>query len=261
MTETREIQASSLSERIRQIEEVLKQGALPALEFLLKGELLNQKAQLAEIREDDFKAETKREEKARDAVQIASMVAVESKLNAEEKLRYSELLKKDYFTEADVAQLDDFFEKSYDKLSDPGKREISERLWEGIERGELEFTDLATETRKKEAEFLYRCLNGDAKVDHPLQSMPDEDKADFIRAYEAKDEKAVSEVLSRKSVSQHVGRSASNEADSIKGSASVENGEQERAQKTSSAQEIAFGSEATPVNPNDLPRTGGTRSI
>ncbi|RYZ82980.1 MAG: hypothetical protein EOP04_20880, partial [Proteobacteria bacterium] len=74
MKEIREIQAASLSERIRQIELVLKQGASAGLEFLLKGELLNQQAQLAEIRDDNSKAESRKEEKTRDAVGIATMV-------------------------------------------------------------------------------------------------------------------------------------------------------------------------------------------
>lgn len=250
MKEIREIQAASLSERIRQIELVLKQGASAGLEFLLKGELLNQQAQLAEIRDDNSKAESRKEEKARDAVGIATMVTAETKLNTEEKLQYSELLKRDHFTRADVSRLDEFFAESHSKLSDAGKGEISVRLWKGIERGELEFTDLADETRKKEADFLYRCLNGDAKVDHPLKNMPAADKADFIRAYEIKDERAVTEVLNRESVSQPVGKSASTEADSTKEINAEGKSKVERIEETAAPEPLAF--EGASVSPLDL---------
>lgn len=81
------------------------------------------------------------------------MVERETRLNAEEKERYEKLLQKDYFTKADFNDLDQFYSKSYDKLSSDGKAEMHQRIEEGIKRGEFSRDELPKSVREAQSNY------------------------------------------------------------------------------------------------------------
>lgn len=88
------------------------------------------------------------------SVTIAEMVARETKLSAEEKSIFAGFLRKDFFTKEDLDEVNDFYANSWEKLSKKGKDEMSQRLWEGIARGEYKFADLSPEIQEREREHL-----------------------------------------------------------------------------------------------------------
>lgn len=156
------------------------------------------------IRQDEQTSEEKKEQKARESATILQLVELEHKLNSVEKEQYSGFLELDYFTKANFEKLDDFYDKTWDKLTQEGKSQMSYRVWEGVRQGEYTFDELPENIRKKEAERLYEQLVGTERAPAALANIPQQDRADFIREYEAGNEKAVTEVLSRESFSLNV---------------------------------------------------------
>lgn len=62
---------------------------------------------------------------------FALLARKEQALNETERKDYIALLRHPRFTKADFAELDRFYKKSYDKLSEQGKDEMSQRVWAG----------------------------------------------------------------------------------------------------------------------------------
>ena len=261
MTENRGIESSLLAENIRRIENMIKEGMSAGLEFMLKGELLNQRAQLSEIRIEEGTAESRKEEKVRESTALAGLIAAETRLNTEEKAQYGEFLEQEFFTRADFSKLDKFYSETWDKLSDEGKAQMSERVREGIRHNEYSFDELPENVRKKESEWTYLQITEQKPAAPGLENVPHQDKADFIRAYEAKDEKAVGEVLSRKGFSQNIyfEKSASlEEADATKEIDPSETKAVEPVKENSAVAENALASLSS-VSPLDLSGSGGSR--
>jgi hypothetical protein len=217
VSDVNELAASTLRAAIENLENALKSGEGNLVnEFQLKGELSNKLAQLAEVSQrHEVLEKEKREDKVRELAIGSYLVEKETKLNAQEKAQYAEFLKLDYFTKADFGRLETFYENSWDKLSDTGKSAMSQRLWEGIHRGNYTFDELPSVVQERDKEWLYLQATGQQKPDPWFEKVSETDKADFRQAYEAKDDKAVSEVLRRDGFSQQVPveKSASIEAD------------------------------------------------
>lgn len=70
------------------------------------------------------------------------IAAAETKLSKTEQARFAALLTKRRFTKSDFRDMEDFYNNGYERLSEYGKKKISERIWAG-RRGE----DISTETR------------------------------------------------------------------------------------------------------------------
>ena len=65
------------------------------------------------------------------------LVAMETKLDENEKITYRRLLAKDYFERGDFGAMDSFYKVTFDKLSEVGKDQISKRTWRGQMTAEI----------------------------------------------------------------------------------------------------------------------------
>lgn len=137
MSTDSEVRGSRLAERVEEIEKLIRSGATVTGASLAS--LLNTaQAQLDANRlEDEQITNDKKEKEQKDRSAIAAMVERETKLNEEEKKKYSEFLAKDCFTKSDFGDLSHFYADggAYDRLSEEGKAEMDHRVIEGVRRG------------------------------------------------------------------------------------------------------------------------------
>lgn len=145
----------------------------------------------------------------------------ETKLNAEEKQTFAGFLQKDFFTKRDFGSLESFYAKTWGRLSESGKDEMSHRIWEGIRRDEYKFTDLPKTVQEKEMERAYSRLRRSTIGSADESRIPAKDREDFCRAYEADKREEAAKVLERESFKQTMFRSC--ELKGVK-QASVETG-------------------------------------
>jgi len=131
------------------------------------------------------------------AVAIAALVAQESRLSHSERQTYSDFLRQDYFTRDDFKKLDAFYADSgaWDRLTDEGKKQMSERIWTGVEQGSHSFAELPNNIRKKETDQLADYIKNPEKAPDAVQRMSPEAKQEFIRTYDSGDQGAAQEVL------------------------------------------------------------------
>ncbi len=150
MEENRNSFGAGIRESIERLEAAIKSGMKISDEFLLKGELSNKIAQLAEANQrQDYSEKEKKEEKTREASSISYLVEQEKKLTAEEKEKYSNFLAMDYFKKSDLKELDQFYQKSWDKLSEEGKDQMDKRVAEGIRRGEFTVDEMPESMKQR----------------------------------------------------------------------------------------------------------------
>ena len=142
---------------------------------------------------------------------VAALVERESRLTLGEKEQYGSFLKLDWFTKSNFEDLDQFYSSSWDRLSEEGKTQMSYRVWEGVRQGEYSFAELPENVRKKEADRLYEQLMGEDMGQPSLANIPAQDREEFIREYEAGNDQAVAEVLSRESFVMNVSTTSSRE--------------------------------------------------
>jgi hypothetical protein len=240
VTENSELRSSQLAQRVEEIEKLIRSGA-NVTGTSLASMLETAQARLDSQRvEEEHATHEKKEREQQERVAVAHMVEREHRLNAAEKEQYGRFLEQDYFTKANFDELDRFYARSWDKLSDEGKAEMSHRVWEGIRRDEYEFDELPENVRKKEAERLYQQISGQTTADERLKNIPERDKQDFIREYKAGNDKGVSEVLNRENFAENV---SSRKESSPEGSPSNEKNaeEQERASDKKQGEEKKIG--------------------
>lgn len=155
MSTDSEVRGSKLAQRVEEIEKLIRSGAV-ATGTSLASLLDSAQAQLDANRlEDEHLANDKKEKEQKDRSAIAAMVERETKLNEEEKKKYSEFLAKDYFTRSDFSDLSKFYADggAYDRLSNDGKAEMSDRIEKGVQRGEFTRDELPMDVKRKDAEF------------------------------------------------------------------------------------------------------------
>jgi hypothetical protein len=146
----------------------------------------------------DAKAE--HETRAREEAAHLLMAAEREKaLTAQEKETFNGFLHKEFFTKNDFGALEKFYAKTWDRLSEHGKDEMSHRVWEGIRRDEYSFTELPKVVREKEMERAYGRLNQSAIGAGAAAEIPEKDRQDFIRAYEAGKKDEAAKALERES--------------------------------------------------------------
>jgi len=171
-------------------------------------------------------AQVERENHAREqAALVATLAERETRLNSEEKRNYSGFLEKSFFTKSDFGSLEQFYAKTWDRLSERGKDEISHRVWEGVRRGEYKFTELPKVVQQKEMERAYSRLRSSAIGSADETRIPAKDREDFIRAYEEGKREEAAKILERESFKQNMFRGA--ESKGVK-QASVEIGRDEQ---------------------------------
>lgn len=143
--------------------------------------------------------------------QAASLAARETELSKREQAQYARFLEKDYFTRADFSSLENFYSTAYDRLSEGGKNQMSQRVWGGVKRGEYHFTELPEVVKEKEAERLEQILKAGPSRRSSVWEVPDDDRTDFLRA-RGQDQKHESyQVLNRPSFAAALGNAKERE--------------------------------------------------
>lgn len=107
---------------------------------------------------------------------FAILAEKEKALNQNERADYIGLLRHPRFTKDDFAELDRFYKKPYDKLSEQGKDEMSQRVWAGTHPDEAKA--IKTDAISAANEFLSTKVALFGRIDAALQS----EKASKIKA-------------------------------------------------------------------------------
>ncbi len=139
---------------------------------------------------------------------VAFLLQQEVRLNAAEREQYGRFLAKDFFSKSDFGALNEFYGGAWDKLTEEGKTQMSHRLWEGIRRGEYEFSELPDNVKRREAELIYGLLTNPEKTPEGYQNIPPEDREEFVQQYEAGNLEAAYEILDREGFVENVSKSA-----------------------------------------------------
>ena len=201
-----EIENENLQRTISQVETVLAVST-PASRPILETFLQNAKGRVAALEKKIKESQKEREAEEREQVAVANLVQKETALNAQEKEAYGGFLKEEFFTKKNFAALEHFYVKSWDKLSEGGKDEMSRRVWEGIRRNEYTFAELPKTVREKETDRAYAVLA--KRADSPAASMiPEQDRSDFIHAYENGNREEAEKILGRDSFKNGMFRSS-----------------------------------------------------
>lgn len=145
----------------------------------------------------DTKIKDDQEAHAREQSTTVLLAQKEAALTTREQAEYSGFLKEDFFTKRDFGRLEHFYAGTWDRLSKEGKEEMSHRVWEGIRHDEYRFTDLPKDVREKEEDRIYSKLSDPAKVQDSMGRIRENDRADFVRAYDAGNRNEAGQVLNR----------------------------------------------------------------
>ena len=198
VSESDRMEQAGLERAVADIERVVL-ASPPGTRPLFNGFLLNAKARLGVLEKKIQDAEREERNHATNEAAIVELAQKETALNAKEKETYGGFLKKEFFTKGDFAKLDEFYTHSWDCLSESGKDQMSHRIWQGIRRDEYKFTELPKSVQEKETERAYNVLNRRSAASPDLSAIPDKDRTDFIRAYEAGKREEAGKVLERDS--------------------------------------------------------------
>ena len=190
------LEAISLVERIQtRIVAESNNAAAPSMLGAF-GESIKRRVEELEMHSDlPNRGENEKKKAAREIV--AGYIAVtESRLSAAEQRQYAEFLEREYFAKADFGELEEFYSSAWERLSEGGKAEMSERVWEGVRRGEYSFVELPDEVRKKEAEFLYQQLASGKELPANLKAIPEAERREFMAAVESGNQSRIDDVMS-----------------------------------------------------------------
>lgn len=159
----------------------------------------------------------------------------EAALNEEEKDAYRGFLKKEFFTKNDFKELEQFYTKSWDRLSEAGKAEMDHRVWEGIRRGEYKFNELPSAVRERTAERAYRQLDHPSPAMGGAEVIPESERKAFIRAYEAGRYEEANRILDKEAFKWNMSRDRTPEAVRQADATTGQDAEAKRIADTSSA--------------------------
>ncbi len=203
---------------VTKLEALLSAGGelSPMVSASLSGYLATAKGRLQELEERDKELE-RQENQRQDLNNAAAKAQAEVALSARERAQYQSFLEQEYFTKADFSKLEKFYQSAWDKLSDDGKAEMSHRVWEGVRRKEYEFSELPDIVKQKEAERLYQALRSEEPTHQSLQNIKQQDREEFIEAWESGKRGEAYQILDRPSFAENVALSASSvKSNSIK---------------------------------------------
>jgi hypothetical protein len=224
---TQEIaEAAQLKTAVANISAMLASGTAcqgSASSILLATMLESAKSRLAHIERNIEEEEKEQRQKSASELAIAYKARQETKLNAVEQRQYAEFLEKPHFTKSDFGILESFYTKTWDRLSEDGKAEMSQRLWGGVRSKEYEFSEMPDVVKEKEAQRLYNALRSQAPIHQSLQSIKPEDRSDFLKAWDDNRRSEAFEILDRPSFAQNVSLNAGAvKAESVKASTQSE---------------------------------------
>lgn len=170
---------------------------------ILELALRNASSRLGAIEKKIEDLSTRREIETREELaRVVSMANNESRLSTREKEEYSGFLKEDFFTKSDFGSLDHFYRNSWARLSEEGKNQMSARIWKGVRKGEYRFDELPPAVREKEMLRAHERLQVSSIQTNELRSIPEKDRQDFNREYEAGRKDEAAKVLERDSFKQ-----------------------------------------------------------
>jgi hypothetical protein len=208
---TQEIaEAAQLKTAVANISAMLASGTAcqgSASSILLATMLESAKSRLAHIERNIEEEEKEQRQKSASELAIAYKARQETKLNAVEQRQYAEFLEKPHFTKSDFGILESFYTKTWDRLSEDGKAEMSQRVWGGVRSKEYEFSELPDIVKDKEAQRLYDQLKSKA-YDENLSTIPKQEREDFMKAWSDGKRDAAQKVLERASFAENVALSA-----------------------------------------------------
>ncbi|MFD2256855.1 hypothetical protein ACFSSA_09220 [Luteolibacter algae] len=240
MTELDKAEYARLESQVAEVERIIDDGRAGGGASNLLGEFLrNAKARMNEIRPEGELSE--RHRKGANQVEqlaVAALVDRESRLSLGEKQQYAGFLKLDYFTKANFDELEIFYANSWDKLSEGGKDQMSARIWAGIRRKEYTFDELPHIVKEKESERMYLQLTGKIEPSASLQNIPPQDRADFVREYEARNKNAVSAILSRPAFAEYSPDTREEEARRASSSSINNKADEQKKSSSASPQEL-----------------------
>ena len=177
----------------------------PASRATIQISLTNARGHLAALEKKIKDTEAEHEQQSETRLAFAVQEAErETKLSSTERKTFGDFLKKDFFTKADFGRLDDFYKKAWDRLSEHGKDEMSHRIWDGIRHKEYEFHDLPQSVQEKETKQAYKLLHDAPVKPEGIERIPEKDRQDFIRAYEAGKQDEAKRVLERDSFKKNM---------------------------------------------------------
>jgi hypothetical protein len=210
MTRNDQMESRKLQAAIADIENKLFNGGASersSTSMLVK--MLNDaKNELNSVEENVKKHHDEEQRKVQaEVAAVVYLVSRETALNELEREQYGAFIARDFFTKADFNNLDEFYTHTWDRLTEGGKAEMSQRVWEGVRRDEYEFTDMPESVKQKEAMLLRDSLGAGDRPLGKLEQIPEQDRVDFIQACDSGNRKEAYKVLDRPSFAEHVSRS------------------------------------------------------
>lgn len=201
-----ELERENLQRSISEVETALAVST-PGTRGVLENFLRNAKGRVEVLDKRIKEAEKAKEEHAKEmAALVTDLAQKETALSQRERETYSGFLAKEFFTEKDFSSLGQFYEKTWDRLSDGGKDQMSHRVWEGIRRDEYKFTELPNLVQEKETERAYSRLRDGATLSRDEARIPRQDRADFVHTYETGKHVEAGKILERESFKENLFR-------------------------------------------------------
>ena len=204
-----ELEYASLQSSISSAERALRSSG--GTSVVLRNFLENARARMEFVEKKIKEAQEKDarvEEDAKAYLTHKREVERETALSENEKQTYDSFLREDFFTKKDFGRLDQFYSKTWDRLTESGKTEMSHRIWEGVRRDEYTLGELPKSVREKETKQAYEFLRNASVANHNASQIPENDRNDFIRAYEAGKIEEAGQILDRDSFKKNLFRKA-----------------------------------------------------
>lgn len=205
MTSVDKIESDQLSELISVLQKLIFEGggSLAATTSMLVAKLAEAQSRAGFV-DVEVKA-TKEAEEKKQLEQIAGVVRMaerETALSREEKREYASFLTVAYFTRGDFNRLDKFYSHTWDRLSEQGKNEMSRRVWEGVNRGEYQFSELPESVKSREADRVHSSLTQGTGRLILENAIPAADRTEFVHRYSSGEREAAYRVLDRPSFTE-----------------------------------------------------------
>lgn len=199
-----EAEYASLESTIAQIQRTMQFGGGDAgTAALLMKFVENARARLDELQREAKRNAEKEKLAAETNLQFAAMVEREKALSEAERVEYAALLEHEHFTRAEFGKLEHFYSNSWDRLTDKGKDEMSQRVWGGVRHGEYGFTELPEVVQEKEAQQMELVLRHSKDSKTEISAIPEQDRTDFLQARDEGKAKKSYEILDRPSFAAH----------------------------------------------------------
>lgn len=197
-----ELERDDLQRMIGQVETALTVSA-PGTRGLLEHFLQNAKMRVSSLEKKIEESAKQREEHEQGQNASAAIAERETALNEAERKTFAGFLEKSFFKKDDFPQLDEFYAKSWNRLSERGKDEMSFRVWEGVRRKEYSFDSLPEVLKDAETDRAYMHMTrGDScsRADRISAG----DRIEFIGTYERGDREGAEKILNRRTFAENI---------------------------------------------------------